>query len=125
PTHVTANMVLIFLCSGVAGLFIFNALGLLTTILAPRRVDFQSLLMNPLSTGANSVMIGGLMITFVGVGGLIEYVDLRTLGRGWWVFPLLALFGMGVYAISFRLIEKLLDKHREALIKSIAAASTN
>lgn len=125
PVHVTPYMIVIFLCSGIAGLFIFNALGLLTTIRAPRRIDSKSILSNPLSTGANSVMIGGLIGTFVVVDTLIGYIDLRSVGRGWWVFPSLAVFGVVSYAIAFRLIDRLLTTHREALINSLAGASGN
>jgi hypothetical protein len=125
PIHVTPYIVLIFLCSGIAGLFMFNTLGLLTTILSPRRVDPRSLLSNPLSTGANAVMIGGLIVTFVVVDRLIAYIDLTSAGRGWWIFPSLAIVGVVFYAIVFRLIDRLLITHREALINSLAGASTN
>ena len=125
PISVTPHMIVIFLCSGIAGLFIFNALGLLTTIRAPRRIDSKSILSNPLSTGANAVMIGGLIGTFVVVDTLIGYIDLRSVGRGWWVFPSLAMFGVIAYVIAFRLIDRLLTTHREALINSIAGASGN
>lgn len=87
PEPVTLPMAVMLGCAAFGGLFLFNALGLWTSIMAPRAIPFAMTFGNKLSPAANVVFVGAMVVFF----GLP--LALRGLGAGavlgaWWIAPL-------------------------------------
>ena len=120
-----ARMWLMLMGSGIAGLFFFNSLGLWTTVLAPRRIDFRSMMGNQLSIGGNLVLIGGFALALGAAFVLMRHSDLITVLADWWVLLLLCAVCLGLYVASLSLIANVSNAHRERIIKAIAGASNN
>lgn len=111
--------------TALASLFLYNALGFWTSVLAPKSMDFDAMWNNRLSLGANVVLIGTMLVPFWGVMVLANRANATTVARYWWVPLLLLLICAGLYALSFRMIEELLRARRERLINLIAGARDN
>ena len=119
------RMIVMLLSSGVAGLFFFNALGLWTTVLSPKSVDFRSVLGNQLSVGGNIVIIGGFALVFAAAFTLIRRASFETVLAYWWVLPLLAVLCFGFYALMLQFAGKAAEARREPLIETIAGAGAH
>jgi hypothetical protein len=105
--------------SGLTGLFIFEGMGMMTTILTPRRVDFSSILGNPLSTGTNIAV----MLLFFGIFGLafaLMKIELDVVLAFWWLSTVCAVAALMFYLIAWRVSGSLAALRRESLIKEIA-----
>jgi hypothetical protein len=105
--------------SGITGLFIFEGMGMMTTILTPRRVDFSSILGNPLSTGTNIAV----MLLFFGIFGLafaLMKIELDVVLAFWWLSTVCAVAALMFYLIAWRVSGSLAALRRESLIKEIA-----
>jgi len=122
---VEPRMIVMLLSSGVAGLFFFNALGLWTTVLSPKSVDFRSVLGNQLSVGGNIVIIGGFALVFAAAFTLIRRASFETVLAYWWVLPLLAVLCFGFYALMLQSAGKAAEARREPLIETIAGAGAH
>jgi hypothetical protein len=66
PVPPDPRIPLMLLASGAGGSFLFNALSLWTSLLAPRRTDFNSTFGNQLSLPANVLLIGGVLAGILG-----------------------------------------------------------
>ncbi len=106
----------------VASLFLFNGLGLWTSVLSPKVADFDAMWNNRLSFGGNVVMIGGVVVPYVIAIVLSERIDPATLARFWWIPGLFMLASIAFYIFSLRAIEPTLQGRRERLINLIAGA---
>ena len=105
--------------SGLTGLFIFEGMGMLTTILSPKRASFSSILGNPLSVGANLVV----MVLLFGIFGLafaLMQLDLAEVLAFWWAPGIFAAVAFVFYLISWRISGPLAAGRRERLFKEIA-----
>lgn len=111
--------------TALAGLFLYNALGFWTSVLAPKNMDFDAMWNNRLSLGANIVLIGTMLLPFGGIIMLADRANAATVTRFWWTPLLLLVVCIGLYALSFRAIEKLLSARRERLINRLAGARDN
>ncbi|MFN0085760.1 MAG: hypothetical protein ACKVX9_10260 [Blastocatellia bacterium] len=116
------RMLVLVLSIVVASLFLFNALGLWTSVLSPKVADFNAMWNNRLSFGGNVVMIGGVVAPYVIAIVLSEKIDPETMLRFWWLPGLLMLASIGFYLFSLRAVERALDGRRERLINLIAGA---
>ncbi|MGH9838989.1 MAG: hypothetical protein ACREEM_09405 [Blastocatellia bacterium] len=121
--HITARIALLVLSIIVASLFLFNALGLWTSVLAAKRSDLESMWNNRLSFGGNVVMLGGMAIPYVIAVMASERVSPAEAARFWWVPALLMILCIGFYAYSLKAIEPVLESRKERLINLIAGAS--
>jgi hypothetical protein len=121
------NLRLFLVISGIVigSLFLFNALGLWTSVLAPKAANFDSMWNNRLSVGANAVMIGGVIVPYVIAIALAESLDPVVMWRFWWLALLAPALSIGFYIFSLRAIEPVLNSHREQLINQIAGARDN
>lgn len=111
--------------TALAGLFLYNALGFWTSVLAPKHMDFDAMWNNRLSLGANIVLIGSMLMPFWSIMVLANRANAATVTRFWWTPLLLLLICIGLYALSFRVIEKPLNARRERLINLLAGARDN
>ncbi|MCI0337006.1 MAG: hypothetical protein L0226_05490 [Acidobacteria bacterium] len=117
------QMVIMILSVAFGSLFLFNALGLWTSVFSPKRLDFDAMLNNRLSFGANVVVIVGILIPFWGTMVLAHRIGQSVLLRFWWIACLILIFCIGFYALLQWVIERLLKSRRERLINLVAGAS--
>jgi hypothetical protein len=103
-------------------LFLFNALGLWTSVLAPKSASFDAMWNNRLSFGAQVVMFGGVIGPYLIAIALSESLDPVVLLRFWWAPMLLMFSSVGFYLFSLKAIEPALNSRREKLINLIAGA---
>ncbi len=106
----------------IASLFLFNALGLWTSVLAPKSANFDAMWNNRLSFGANVVMIGGVVTPYLIAIALSESLDPDVMLRFWWAALLPLVLSVGFYLVSLKAIELALRPRRERLINLIAGA---
>ncbi len=119
--HFDARMLLMTLGIVLAGLFLFNALGLWTSVLSPKSANFDAIWNNRLSFGANVVLVCGFAPYLI-VMTISRALDPAVLLRFWWApLSLLILFA-GFYLFSMKMIEPVLNWRREKLINLIAGA---
>jgi len=116
-----ARMLLMLLGAAVAGLFLFNGLGLWTSVLSPKVADFDAMWNNRLSFGANVVMVCGFAPYLVAMTFSVS-LDPSDLLRFWWAPPLLMVLSAGFYLFSMKMVEPVLNWRREKLINLIAGA---
>jgi hypothetical protein len=108
--------------TALAGLFLFNAIGLWTSVYSPKSVNFDAMWNNRLSFGANLVLICGMMAPFWLCLLLAEMMSMAALLEFWWVPGLVSMLSIGFYALSLRLIDRPLVRRREWLINLLAGA---
>ncbi|MGH9767363.1 MAG: hypothetical protein ACREAB_08010 [Blastocatellia bacterium] len=116
-----ARMLLMILGIVGSGLFLFNALGLWTSVLAPKSASFDAMWNNRLSFGANVVMLCGFAPYLIAMT-LSVSLDPFDLLSFWWAALLLMLLSVGFYLFSMKMIEPVLNWRREKLINLIAGA---
>lgn len=124
PEHFDARTLLVIFGIAGAGLFLFNALGLWTSVLSPKAANFDSMWNNRLSFGANVVVVcvGGAFGAVIAFSGSLDPSDLLRFWR-----PALALMALSAafYLFSMKLIEPVVNWRREKLINLIAGARDN
>ncbi|MCU1235378.1 MAG: hypothetical protein JWP63_3345 [Candidatus Solibacter sp.] len=92
PYPLDARMLFMLICSGLTGLFGFNALGLWVTLYNPRKGNYASSFGNDLSLGGNIVLIGGVMTAMLLPRLLYKLWPVVVSPEAWWmVWPLPAL----------------------------------
>jgi hypothetical protein len=106
-----------------ASLFLFNALGLWTSVLSAKRSDLDSMWNNRLSFGSNVVMFGGMVVPYVLAMMFSERISPAAAARLWWVPALLLVACIAFYVFSLRAIEVALESRKERLINLIAGAT--
>lgn len=116
------RMLAIVLATALAALFLYNAAGFWTSVFSPKSMDFNAMWNNRLSFGANVVIIGGVLLPFWGIMTLGNRIGQTTVLHWWWVSLLVLCMCLGLYVVSFRMIEKTLNARREKLINLIAGA---
>lgn len=121
--QLTIEIIVVVLIVVVSSLFLFNALGLWTSVFSSKRANFDSMWNNRLSIGANIVMVGGVVVPYIFAIILSERVSPETIFQFWWVLALLGLLSITFYIFSFVAIEPALNSRRERLINIIAGAS--
>jgi hypothetical protein len=115
---------LLLMLLGVAGsgLFLFNGLGLWTSVLSPKISNFDAMWNNRLSLGANIVMLCGVVAPYMIAITFSESLGAFELTRYWWA-PLLSLaLSAGFYALSMKAIEPALNWRREKLMNLMVEA---
>jgi hypothetical protein len=116
PVPFDARKVFMLLCSATAGMFLYHALGLWSSIYGPRRGNYNASLGNDLSLFGNLIMIGG-MIFFLSAPHLLKALNPALVSPDYWwwaVAPVLAaaLF----YKISLRAAGRAFTERREQLM---------
>ncbi len=120
---VTWQMAVMILSIALASLFLFNALGLFTSVFSPKRGDFEAMWNNRLSFGANVVMIGGILVPFWGTMVLADRISQSLFLRFWWIPCLILTLCAGFYVLTLRIIDQPLKSRREKLINLIAGGA--
>jgi hypothetical protein len=119
---VGARAAVIILSSSAAGLFFFNAIGLWTSVLSPRRSNFRGVMGNELSFSATLVIGLGIALTLAAAFAVREFVSPAQFLDLWWIFLLLPISCVSLYVISYRSIPRVMTAHREALTRAVSGA---
>jgi len=117
-----ARMLLMIFGIAGAGLFLFNALGLWTSVLSPKAADFDAIWNNRLSLGANVAFLCGLLAPLLIARMFYEILGPSDLSRLWPVTTMMMALGVAFYLFSMKMIEPVLNWRREKLINLIAGA---
>jgi hypothetical protein len=119
PVPFDARMLPMLIGCGVGGLFLFNALALWTSLLSPRRTDFESTFGNQLSLGANILLIGGILVVVFGMFYVDKSVTPQAVLSYWWVPLAGALLAIAFYDYSLRRGAQIFVSRRETLLNII------
>jgi hypothetical protein len=120
---ITWKMIVMILTIALASLFLFNALGLWTSVFSPKRLSFDAMWNSRLSFGANMVVIIGISLPLWGMVFFGDRIDQAVLMRYWWVSSLILIFCLSFYILSLVVVEGAVKARREGLINLIAGAS--
>jgi hypothetical protein len=115
---VDIRILLMLLSNGFGSVFLFQALGLWTSLLAPRAIEFNATWGNKLSLGANALMAGGIFMTF-GLISLFGSLGLNVVLAYWWMAPLAALVAAGFYLFTMKKGTAVFCARRERMLSSI------
>jgi len=107
------------LASGVGGLFLFNALSIWTSLLAPRATSFETTFGNQLSLAANVLLIGGLLGCVFGAVALDQTAGPAAVLNYWWVSIPAATLAIAFYSYSLRQGEAVFVSRRERLLNAL------
>jgi hypothetical protein len=117
-TPIDSRMIAVLIATGIGGLLLFHALGLWTTLLAPRAIPFGPALGNKLSPAANLLMIVSWILLFGPMIGLRQVDESRVLSA-WWVAPVFLAVGAGAYLTTIRVGARLFVSRRERMIECL------
>ncbi len=120
-----ARMLLMILGIAGASLFLFNALGLWTSVLSPKAANFDSIWNNRLSFGANVALFCGVFAPYMIAIVFSESLDPADLLRFWGLALALMALSVAFYLFSMKAVEPVLNWRREKLINLIAGARDN
>jgi hypothetical protein len=116
PVPFDARKVFMLVCSGVAGLFLFHAFGLWTTIYGPRKANYYSNLGNDLSLLGNLVVIGGVVSCLL-LPHAVHALSPRLVSPDYWWWMLAPVVcALLFYRISLDAAGGLLEARREQLM---------
>jgi hypothetical protein len=116
--HLDARMAVMLLSSGFGGMFLFQALGLWTSLLVPRAMEFKITFGSKQSPAVTALMIGS-MIFAVGLVGLLHKVGPTAVLGHWWVAPLFLLASVGFYLLTLREGGRVFSARRERMFSMI------
>ena len=115
--------VFMLLCSGIAGLLVFNGVGLWTTLYGPRKGNYVSAMGNDLSAAGNVAIFGCIL------GGLALPQALSRLAPALvapehWAFAIIpAGLAYAFYKISLSIAAPLVHRRRETLMRIVEGKS--
>lgn len=116
PGPLDGRMLFMLVASGVAGLLTFHSLGLWTSILGPRRGNYNQNLGNDLSLAGNIVFIGGLLTCLVTPHLLAKVAPALVSPQDWWMAAIPAALALLFYRYSLSATGILFRKRREQLM---------
>ncbi len=116
PVHTDARMLAMLFSSAVVGWLLFHALGLWTSLLSPRPIEFNLQFGNKLSLAANVVFMGCFFVFFALLPQGLRVLGANTVMRYWWVAPLLMFATTGFYLLSLRAGAVVFAARRERML---------
>jgi hypothetical protein len=111
-----ARMIAMVATVGVGGLLFFHALGLWTTLMAPRAIPFGLALGNRNSPPANALMVASFVLLF-GLPVVVRRLDVDAVLDRWWVAPVFLVVAGGIYVATIRAGARLFVTRRERMIE--------
>lgn len=116
PVPTDARMLAMLISSAVVGLLLFHTLGLWTSLLSPRPIEFNLQFGNKLSLAANVVMMGCFVGSFMLLPTGLRALGASTVMRYWWVAPLILFATIGSYLLSLRAGALVFAARRERIL---------
>ena len=107
------------LAAGVGGLCLFNGLAIWTSLLSPRRTNFETTFGNQLSLAANVLLIGGVLAAIFGSMALSKSVSQDAVLNDWWIAILFAVLAVLFYLYSLRRGAEVFVSRREVLLNTL------
>jgi hypothetical protein len=115
---VHTRMIIMVVSSGFGGLFLFQGLGIWTSLLSPRAIPFKAVLGNKLSFSANALMMGSLILCF-GLPTILDRMGNETILEYWWLAILILLATAIFYVVTLRAGAVIFSKRREIMLSTI------
>ena len=115
PYPFDARMLAMLLCTGLASLFVLNALGIWVTLFNPRRGNYASNFGNDLSLGGNILLIGSGMMVFL-PRLLYKFQPALVSPECWWMFLPLPVLALAFYLATLKSAGPVFVTHREKLL---------
>ncbi len=116
PYPFDARMLAMLLCSGIAGLFVLNGLGIWVTLFNPRKGNYTSNFGNDLSLGGNILLIGGMILAMVLPRLLYKFQPSLVSPESWWMFLPLPVLAVAFYLMSLKSAGPVFMTRREQLL---------
>jgi hypothetical protein len=116
PGPFDGRMLFMLAASGIAGLLTFHALGLWTSILGPRRGNYNQNLGNDLSLAGNIVFIGGMLVCLLTPHLLAQVAPALVSPHDWWTAVIPAALAVLFYVCSLHAAATLFLRRREQLM---------
>jgi hypothetical protein len=116
PGPFDGRMLFMLVASGIAGLLTLNGLGLWTSILGPRRGNYNQNLGNDLSLAGNIVLIGGGIVCLSAPHVLARIMPALVSPKYWWLAIMPAALALLFYVFSLRATGTLFRQRREQLM---------
>jgi hypothetical protein len=107
------------LCAGIAGVLVFNALGLWSTLYGPRKGVYDSTMGNDLSAIGNLVLIGTMMVGLLVPPLLHHFAPALVSPDNWALAVIPAGVAYALYKISLALAGHRLNQRREELMRIV------
>jgi len=112
-------MIVMLVSCGFAGLFLFQAFGIWTSLLAPRAIEFKAILGNKLSIWANLLTIVCVLFGYLILPKVLENVGMEPLLEHWWVVPLILFATMIFYIATLFVGAVVFSSRREIILSTI------
>lgn len=119
PSPFDGRMLLMLLCSGLTGLFLFNAAGLWVTLYNPRKGNYDSNFGNDLSLGGNVVLIGSMLCALLLPRALHHWFPAAVSPVNWWMLLPFPVAAIAIYRASLTLAAPIFTARRERLLAVI------
>ena len=116
PYPFDARMLAMLLCTGLASLFVLNALGIWVTLFNPRRGNYASNFGNDLSLGGNILLIGGMMLAMFLPRLLYKFQPALVSPESWWMFLPLPVLAVTFYLATLKSAGPVFVTRREKLL---------
>uniref|UniRef100_Q024V7 Uncharacterized protein n=1 Tax=Solibacter usitatus (strain Ellin6076) TaxID=234267 RepID=Q024V7_SOLUE len=116
PYPLDARMLLMLACSGLTGLFGFNAMGIWVTLYNPRKGKYSSSFGNDLSLGGNILVIGGVLLAMLLPRLLYAAYPAVVSPEGWWMVIPLPLLAAAFYFGTLKAAGPVFMARRERLL---------
>jgi len=116
------RVVTILASSAAAGLLLFNAIGLWTSVLSPRKSSFRSVMGNELSFSSTLVIVFGIALVLAAAFVAEDLVPPARFLDWWWGFALLPMLSASLYLFSYRSISRIITARRELLTRAVSGA---
>ena len=116
PYPFDARMIIMLVCSAIAGLFTFHALGIWTTLYTPRKGNYSSNFGNDLSLGGNIVLIGGVITAMLLPRLAYKFYPAAVSPASWWMILPLPALAAAFYFASLKTAGPIFVQRREKLL---------
>jgi len=116
PYPLDARMIFMLACSGLTGLFGFNAMGVWVTLYNPRKGNYSSSFGNDLSLGGNLLVIGGVLLAMLLPRLLYAAYPAAVSPEGWWMAIPLPLLAAAFYFGTLQAAGPIFMARRERLL---------
>jgi hypothetical protein len=116
PRPFDPRMPAMLLCSAIAGLLLFNAVGVWVTLFNPRRGNYSSVMGNDLSLGGNIVVMAGVFTSVLAPRVLYRVWPAAVSPDSWWIILPLPLIAAAVYWATLKTAGPVFAARREQIL---------
>ncbi len=118
PIPIKAEMIVILISGGCGGLFLFQGLGIWTSLLSPRAIPFKATVGHRLPLAANLLMMS-FIVVWMGIPFILEQLGTQTVLDRWWVAVLISAISLTFYVITVHVGAAVFVKRRETMLTAI------